>query len=241
MPSMHFKDDSWNFWVMYERLENQFKEHKTLIIAYDLDDTVRPYRSSTCKETIAVIKRCERLLHPIFIVYTANPDIEQAKIDLEKMGLPYDAINDYPQGTMPAPLWKVKQDNSSIKLYYNILLDDKSFGLRDSCRALTILCNKVESAFGTGSEFDTAYLYNKHIADNFVFYYVYGITPANTTYIDLNQDYGSPIEFGKFLHNEEDLKDFVYEWLTENEIDKDKVYTFVAQIAMPDGYGDYDY
>lgn len=87
MPPMHFKDDSWNFWVMYRRLENQFKEHKTLIIAYDLDDTVRPYRSSTCEETIKVIKRCNELLHPIFIVYTANPDIEQAKVDLEKIGI----------------------------------------------------------------------------------------------------------------------------------------------------------
>lgn len=160
MPPMHFKDDSWNFWVMYRRLENQFKEHKTLIIAYDLDDTVRPYRSSTCKETIKVIKRCNELLHPIFIVYTANPNLEQAKVDLEKLGLPYHAINDYPQGTMPYQLWKTKQDNPTVKLYYNVLLDDKSFGLRDSCRALSILCNKVESAFGTGGEFDTAYLYH---------------------------------------------------------------------------------
>lgn len=153
MPPIHFKDDSWNFWIMYRRLESQFEEHKTLIIAYDLDDTVRPFRSSTCEETIKLIKRCDKLLRPIWIVYTANFDMEKNKKDLEELGLPYHAINDYPQGVVPHSFWKARQENPTVKLYYNVLLDDKSFGLKDSCRALSILCNKVESRLNNGETY----------------------------------------------------------------------------------------
>lgn len=158
MPPRHFKDDSWNFWAMYRRLEEHFLKYKTLIIAYDVDDTVRPNYSSICDETIKVIKRCEEILHPIFIVYTANPHIEEVEAFLKNNDIPYDAINDYPKGMVSGFLRQEKKNDPNLKLYYNIFLEDKSFGLRDSCRALTILCNKVESSHCAGGEFDLSYL-----------------------------------------------------------------------------------
>lgn len=142
------RDESWSFWELYDRLENKLKENKTLIIAYDIDDTVRPFRSSSCEETIQTIKRCKKILHPIFIVYTANWEIERIIEDLEKLELPYHAINDYPQGTMRYDFWKAKQEKPNIKLYYDIFLDDKSFGLKDACRALNNLCDEVERVGG---------------------------------------------------------------------------------------------
>lgn len=161
MPPVHFTDDSWNFWVLYDRLENHFKKFKTLIIAYDVDDTVRAHYSHNCEKTIELIKRCEEVIHPIFIAYTANPHIDEVEKYLKENEIPFDAINDYPQGMVSGLLLREKMENPSLKLYYNIFLEDKSFGLRDSCRALNILCNKVESAYGKGGDFDLSKISHK--------------------------------------------------------------------------------
>ena len=98
------------------RLIEQYKTHDRLIIAFDIDDTVRPYHSKSCGSTESLIRMARDILNPYLIVYTSNPDIEGAKKFLDKNEIPYDAINE------GAPF----VDYHGGKSYYNILLDDKA-------------------------------------------------------------------------------------------------------------------
>lgn len=142
-------DDSWDEDILYQRIKDVYNKHNSLWIAYDLDDTVRPYRSSSCEDTIRIIKRCRDVLNAHFIVYTANPDKKANIKFLEDNDLPYEAINCYPDSFKISPFeyqYKnavyFKQDIP--KLYYNILLDDKSCGLERACEILDKLCDEVE-------------------------------------------------------------------------------------------------
>lgn len=144
-------DKSWNFWNCYSRLEKTFNEKQILTIVYDLDDTVSP--AEECQETIKIIKRCREILHPIFIVYTVYFNNDSLAFLIEN-DLPYDGVNVNPQGTTSHFLWRARENNPNLKPYADIYLDSKSFGLKESCRALTILCNKVEEAGGFKKYFD---------------------------------------------------------------------------------------
>lgn len=139
-------DDSWLFKTLYQRLRKAYKQHGRICIAYDLDDTVRPFWSEICDSTIAIIKRCKQVLNPYFIVYTANTDMEFNINYLKDNNLPYDAINSYPDDF---PIKKFVDDFNTVKpspkIYCNILLDDKSFGLCSACKALHLLCDEVEN------------------------------------------------------------------------------------------------
>lgn len=136
-------DDSFKFSYLYEKLAEDYRKHDRLIIIYDLDDTVRPFFAKSCDRTIETIKRCKKILNPWFIVYTANPNYEKNWNTIWELGLPCDAMNTYPddpafdyfreqQKVVPAP-----------KLYCNIMLDDKGFGLWEATMALNMLCNNV--------------------------------------------------------------------------------------------------
>lgn len=138
-------DESQDEFEILKRLIQQYEEHGLLIIAYDLDDTVRPFRSKSCDAVIKTIKNCQKYLKCIFIVYTANTDMKANIKFLKDNDLPYDAINDYPKN-FPIEHFRIQLSNAryfkkpSPKLYYNILLDDKSCGLRDACKLLNYLC-----------------------------------------------------------------------------------------------------
>lgn len=120
---------------LYNRLKEAYLEHDRLIIAYDIDDTVRPYKSQSCEEVKALIKRAKTFLNPYFIVFTANPHKEKNIAFLEDEGLPYDAINEN------ADFIGRYRDN--LKIYYNLLLDDKA-GLKEAYDALDRLCRDYE-------------------------------------------------------------------------------------------------
>ena len=62
------KDDALKDDFLYERLSDAYEEHDRLIIAYDIDDTVRPYKSKSCEDVKALIKRAQRIFNPYFIV-----------------------------------------------------------------------------------------------------------------------------------------------------------------------------
>lgn len=145
-PIEMYADDSWLFDELYERLREAQKLHGKIVIGYDLDDTVRPFKSASCDGTIATILRCKQVLKPYFIVYTANTDMEFNYNYLKTKGLPYDAINDYP---IDFPLKSFVDGQRAVeprpKLYFNILLDDKTFGVYAACQALNKLCDEVES------------------------------------------------------------------------------------------------
>lgn len=144
MRYMKYIDDSCSFYVLSERLENAYKEHGKLIIAYDLDDTVRPFRSSQCDEVVGLIKKCKKILNAYFIAYTANSNYEKNWNTIKELDLPCDSMNCYPDDPVFDNFKKDLSIEPQPKLYFNILLDDKSFGLAWACIALNNLCDKVE-------------------------------------------------------------------------------------------------
>ena len=129
------KDDALKDDFLYERLSDAYEEHDRLIIAYDIDDTVRPYKSKSCEDVKALIRRAKRILKPYFIVFTANPHKEKNVAFLEAEGLPYDAINENADF--------IGRYGDGLKVYYNLLLDDKA-GLKESYDALDRLCREHE-------------------------------------------------------------------------------------------------
>lgn len=106
--------NSFSFPLM--RLIEQYKHNKQLIIAYDIDDTIRPYHSATCSTVESSIRAAKNVLGAYLIVYTSNPNIDGVRKFLDDNAIPYDTINEN------APF----APTSSGKLYYNLFLDDKA-------------------------------------------------------------------------------------------------------------------
>ena len=123
---------------LYNRLKEAYLEHDRLIIAYDIDDTVRPYKSKSCEETKKLIRRAKEVLNPYFIIYTANPHNEKNIQFLNDENLPFDAINE----NVP----EIGRYGDGLKIYYNLFLDDKA-GLAEAYEALDKLCHRVEAGY----------------------------------------------------------------------------------------------
>lgn len=122
---------SLNFLLM--RLIEQYKKHGKLVIAYDIDDTVRPCYCDDCSEIKALLRMARDIIDAYFIVYTSNPDIKEVKRYLTEQDIPYDAINEN------APFVPFKDG----KIFYNILLDDKA-GLAQAASNLKDLLYMVK-------------------------------------------------------------------------------------------------
>lgn len=132
-----------NGWL-FDNLEKAYLEHGKLIIAYDLDDTVRPFRARSCSTAVDTIKRVDAVLKPWWIVYTANPNVEKNKNTIKELGLPCDAINDYPNDPVFDKFREQQVTYPRTKLYYNLLLDDKTMGLCLGLEALDLLADRRE-------------------------------------------------------------------------------------------------
>lgn len=127
---MKSKDISVDYPVYtFLRLVEQYHKMDRLIIAYDFDDTVKPYYSSSCCRATNVIRAAKKYLNAYLIVYTCNQDYDKIKDYLDKEKIPYDAINEN------APFIHF---NKKGKLYYNLLLDDKA-GLHQAIEDLEAL------------------------------------------------------------------------------------------------------
>lgn len=131
-------DDSLTYGFLYERLKNAYLEHDRLIIAYDIDDTVRPYKSKSCENVKMLIRRAKKILNPNFIVFTANPHNNKNTDFLINENLPFDTINENISG--------VGDNDKKLKIYYNLFLDDKA-GLAEAYLALDELCDMVEHGY----------------------------------------------------------------------------------------------
>jgi hypothetical protein len=81
----------------------------------------------------------DAILKPWWIVYTANPNVEKNKNTIKELGLPCDAINDYPDDPVFDKFREQQVTYSRTKLYYNLLLDDKTMGLCLGLEALELL------------------------------------------------------------------------------------------------------
>ena len=110
----------------FSRLIEHYKEHDRIIVAYAIDDTVRPFRSGSCEKVKSVLRAAAEHLNCYFIVYTCNPNIDKIKKFLNDEELPYDSINEN------APFAPAYMNG---KLFYNIFLDDKA-GLREAVERL---------------------------------------------------------------------------------------------------------
>lgn len=117
---------------LLQRLIEQYQTQDQLVIAYDFDDTVSPFRSSNCIEVQSVLRMSKENLNAFFIVYTCNTNREKIVKFLDYYNLPYDVIN------APAPFLPIQPTELGEKLYFNILLDDKA-GLGEATAALKTL------------------------------------------------------------------------------------------------------
>lgn len=131
-------EDALDPMFLYNRLKEAYLEHDRLIIAYDIDDTVRPYKSKSCEETKKLIRRAKEVLNPYFIIYTANPHNEKNIQFLNDENLPFDTINE----NVP----EIGRYGDGLKIYYNLFLDDKA-GLAEAFYALKMLCLNVERKY----------------------------------------------------------------------------------------------
>lgn len=118
------------------RLVEQYKLHDQLVIAYDFDDTVRPYWCGDCTEIQSLLRGAKRALNAYFIVYTSNKDIEGIKAYLNEEKIPWDSINENAPFAPPF----------GGKIYYNLFLDDKA-GLAQAAGILRDLIYLVDNGY----------------------------------------------------------------------------------------------
>lgn len=116
------------------RLIEQYKHQDQLIIAYDFDDTVKPYWCASCEDVKSVLRLCKDVLNAYFIVYTCNSDHNAIEAYLKEEEIPFDVIN------QNAPF--IDKNSFDGKLFYNVLLDDKA-GLGEVVKTLEELCYLV--------------------------------------------------------------------------------------------------
>lgn len=123
---------------LLERLVTQYKKQDKLIIAYDIDDTVRPMYCADCSDVQSLLRMIKNTLDAYFIVFTSNEDIDGVKEYLDKWGIPYDSINEN------APFVPFEKG----KIFYNVLLDDKA-GLGEVVSTLKQLLYLVRNEYIT--------------------------------------------------------------------------------------------
>ena len=122
-----------DYYLNYEdcinRLVDEWRLHKKIIIAFDYDDTVFDFHNKGRKynNVISLLKRCN-FAGAYFIVFTCCGEDQYDEIYeyLEKNDIPCDKINenmDFIKFT-------------GRKIYYNILLDDRA-GLESAYDVLT--------------------------------------------------------------------------------------------------------
>ncbi|GCD11698.1 hypothetical protein [Clostridium tagluense] len=120
----------------YNRLKNEYKTHRKIIIAYDFDGTVFDYHGEgrTFDNVISLLQRWKNHAH--FIVYTVSGKErhEPIKTYLRANSIPFDSINENIKG-LNIP--------SGGKLYYNVLLDDRA-SLRETYNILLKLIDEIE-------------------------------------------------------------------------------------------------
>lgn len=121
---------------LLERLIAQYKKQDKLIVAYDIDDTVRPMYCADCGDVQSLLRKLKNRLNAYFIVFTSNEDIDGVKAYLDEYKLPYDVINEN------APFVPFKNG----KIFYNVLLDDKA-GLGETVNTLEQLVYLVVNKY----------------------------------------------------------------------------------------------
>ena len=121
---------------LLERLITQYKKQEQIVVAYDFDDTVRPMYCADCGHVQSLLRMLKEKANAYLIVFTSNEDIESVENYLFNWEIPYDAIN------QNAPFVPFKDG----KIFYNILLDDKS-GLGEVVNTLEQFLYLIENGY----------------------------------------------------------------------------------------------
>lgn len=107
------------------RLVEEWRKYNNLVIAYDFDNTVYDYHNQGHRydDVIELLRECKDFGAHL-VVFTANDEDKHPPIIefLRANNIPFDAINENPS-FVPV--------QSSKKIYFNILLDDRA-GLSSS-------------------------------------------------------------------------------------------------------------
>lgn len=130
-------------------LEDAYLKHKSLIVAFDFDNTVFDYHKKSVDYSLIIdlIKECDRLKFPLLCL-TSNTGNRLKFIEyylkevLEILGIhSLDINNQYRNGKYPL---YIIDPESFTKPYFNILLDDKA-GLVESYNRLRKLVDKINN------------------------------------------------------------------------------------------------
>jgi hypothetical protein len=114
-------------------LLTQYKRHGKIIVAFDFDDTVCPFRGNDCSKVIELLKRLRPYATLICFTARLGSRIDSAEQYLIKHQIPYDYINKQHDGSEIAV---------GTKLFYNQLLDDKA-GLYESFLILEAFLERI--------------------------------------------------------------------------------------------------
>jgi hypothetical protein len=122
----------------FKRLYEEYKEHKSLAIAVDFDNTVYDRHSKGYLYPIVIdrIKRAQALGMKIYM-FTANPDLKLIQDYMTERGVFLWGIN-----TDMIPLGRENR-----KPFYSLLLDDRA-GLISAMEDLTTLIEVLEDELG---------------------------------------------------------------------------------------------
>jgi hypothetical protein len=115
--------------MVIQRLVKEWVKHKSLIIAYDYDNTVFDYHNAGYNfEFVIDLLRESKKYNAKFIVYSCSPDSRYAEMRdyLNSNDIPFDTINEN----------IVELHGGSGKIFYNIFLDDRA-GLKSACSVLS--------------------------------------------------------------------------------------------------------
>lgn len=115
------------------RLLNEYKQYGSLVIAFDLDNTVFDFhgKGEEYWDVINLLRELKKA-NCYLICFTANSDTEFIKRHLSEFDIPYDAINENP------PFFQSDQR----KIYFNALLDDRA-GLQQVYNELSLLLKLI--------------------------------------------------------------------------------------------------
>lgn len=128
-------DPYMNETMVLDRLRREYKRYRKLIIAYDFDYTINNYRNENWEysEVIKLLRDWKE--HAYFICYTASNKerYEEIRNKTKEIRVPLDYINENAKGV------NVPEGG---KIYYNILLDDRS-GLGECVKVLRKLITEI--------------------------------------------------------------------------------------------------
>ena len=137
-PRALMNDPYMNRDVQVLRLMEEYRKYGKLIVAFDFDDTIFDYHKKgyTYPYMIGLLKECQELGFYLVLFTGCAKEKWSGMIEYCKsVGITPCAVNENP---FPMPF------GNDGKIYYNILLDDRS-GLSEACEILKTVINYAKT------------------------------------------------------------------------------------------------